>query len=357
MPSEPTPRIPEADREKFARELFAKYSRRGGTFYAADWQTRQHWLKEADELAPLLCAGLEEERDKLRREADGTHELLAHFRDERAALSNQLAEVRAEVEAAPNHTLGEGPREKILAILDSSSSLSGDGEERGEEGRDGAFLGCGDFEWKVGEGDVLVRVIEDGPGGPEATAQFVSSPERLADLIYGAGWAQSKLLDRSLSREPGGIATGTVVLGLASTQPESPGNSGEGDQRVVFEFHPECLEGENVREFHPEIVGAATGALRTMLGPEKDERAYRDADVLASCAVSEALKALVTVANLTQPVLGNSGGVEEGSIEKLKAAVTRLQATMFLTGSPPKDQDEALADLAALVDALGEETR
>jgi hypothetical protein len=95
------------------------------------------------------------------------------------------------------------------------------------------------------------------------------------------------------------------------TVSESPGDSGEGDQRVVFEFHPECLEGENVREFHPEIVGAAMGALRTMLDPEKDARAHRDADILASCAVSEALKALVAVADLTQPVPGSSGGVEE----------------------------------------------
>jgi len=46
--------------------------------------------------------------------------------------------------------------------------------------------------------------------------------------------------------------------------------------------------------------------------------------------------------------------VSQGEVENLKAAVTRLQATMFLTGSPPKSQDEALADLAALVDHLGE---
>ena len=94
----------------------------------------------------------------------------------------------------------------------------------------------------------------------------------------------------------------------ASTQPSSipvsegeNGSGEEGEQRVTFVFHPECLEGENVREFHPEIVGTATGALRAMLDPEKDERAHRDADVLASCAVSEALKALVTVATL-EPV-------------------------------------------------------
>lgn len=133
--------------------------------------------------------------------------------------------------------------------------------------------------------------------------------------------------------------------------PESPGNSGEGDQRVVFEFHPECLEAENVREFHPEIVGAATGALLTMLDPEKDERAHRDADLLASCAVSEALKALVTVADLTQPVpgnsaslitpssepgnssevsqSGNSGGVEEGSHEERMEALRGKQAELI----------------------------
>ena len=84
--------------------------------------------------------------------------------------------------------------------------------------------------------------------------------------------------------------------------PEDQQGSGveDGEKRVVFQYHPECLEGENVREFHPEITGAATGALRTMLDPEKDERAYRDADILASYAVSEALKALVTVAAFDQ---------------------------------------------------------
>jgi len=90
----------------------------------------------------------------------------------------------------------------------------------------------------------------------------------------------------------------------------------EGEKRVVFQYHPECLEGENVREFHPEIVGAATGALRTMLDPETDARAHRDADILASCAVSEALKALVAVASLNQTESpGNSGGDRDWQYE------------------------------------------
>lgn len=45
---------------------------------------------------------VERERDKLRHEAEGTHELLAHFRDERASLASRLTQLedglRGEVE-------------------------------------------------------------------------------------------------------------------------------------------------------------------------------------------------------------------------------------------------------------------
>jgi hypothetical protein len=82
---------------------------------------------------------------------------------------------------------------------------------------------------------------------------------------------------------------------VATDRPE------QGSDEVRISLDPACIEAENVREFHPEAVGAATGALRTLLQPDRDERAHRDADILASCAVSEALKALVTVAGLDQP--------------------------------------------------------
>lgn len=94
------------------------------------------------------------------------------------------------------------------------------------------------------------------------------------------------------------------------------------ERTVTFTFDPECIEAENVREFHPEIVGAATGALRTMLDPEDDARAHRDADILASCVVSEALKALVTVADLdtqpdqSKPSSTQGGGSDAGDLER-----------------------------------------
>lgn len=70
-------------------------------------------------------------------------------------------------------------------------------------------------------------------------------------------------------------------------------------QEVQIALDPECIEAENVREFYPEAVGAATGALQAVLDPDDDARAHRDADLLASCACSEAFKALVTVAGLS----------------------------------------------------------
>jgi hypothetical protein len=51
-------------------------------------------------------------------------------------------------------------------------------------------------------------------------------------------------------------------------------------------------------------------------------------------------------------VEGDCPGCGDCLLSSLRTAVTELQATMFLTGSPPKDQDEALAKLAGVVDAL-----
>jgi hypothetical protein len=84
-----------------------------------------------------------------------------------------------------------GPSEFRAAV----DALSGQHphSEPVEAERKGALLGHGDFEWKLGEGDALVRVIGDGENGPEVVASYVSTPQRLDDLIHGAKWACEKL--------------------------------------------------------------------------------------------------------------------------------------------------------------------
>lgn len=130
---------------------------------------------------------------------------------------------------------------------------------------------------------------------------------------------------------------------VESTQPVPSCLSEEGadDEKTVrIELDPECIEAENVREFYPEAVGAATGALRTMLSPEDDACAHRDADILASCAVSEALKAFVAVSTLSAP--SDTGGAG--------AAIVLTQeecaALCYAAAERPREQDGAALDSA-----------
>lgn len=69
------------------------------------------------------------------------------------------------------------------------------------------------------------------------------------------------------------------------------------DETVHIALDPDCIHAENVREFYPEAVGAAMGVLERELTP--GSRDLRDADILASCVVAEALQALVLVTALS----------------------------------------------------------
>jgi hypothetical protein len=67
------------------------------------------------------------------------------------------------------------------------------------------------------------------------------------------------------------------------------------DGEVVVRLDPDCIHGENIGEFHPEAIEAATAMLRGLLD-DSESRAHRDAGVLAACVVSVALQQLVRAA-------------------------------------------------------------
>jgi hypothetical protein len=212
----------------------------------------------------------------------------------------------------------EAAESKLSSVVEELERRQERAEAVEAKGRMGGWM-LGNA-YGLGEAIVLLRDkgTEQGGDGSGVGAgtcgdRHEVSPERETGVVHPSAGTSASVDSGVAIESDSGLEDGGV----------------EGDQRVVFEYHPECLEGENVREFHPEIVGAATGALRAMLDPEKDERAYRDADVLASCAVSEALKALVTVANLTQQNQNNQPPQGEGGGMKLLTAI----AVVLLIGS------------------------
>lgn len=71
------------------------------------------------------------------------------------------------------------------------------------------------------------------------------------------------------------------------------------DKRVAIELDPDCIHAENVGEFYPETVSAATDALTHMLTP--GTRDHRDAGILAACVVSTALHTLIATQQEVNP--------------------------------------------------------
>lgn len=64
------------------------------------------------------------------------------------------------------------------------------------------------------------------------------------------------------------------------------------DGLVSIALDPECIHAENVGEFHPEAINAATQMLENLLTEGSRDR--RDAGILAACTVGIALQTLVS---------------------------------------------------------------
>jgi hypothetical protein len=95
------PQVPNPRAEKAQKELERVEDERASLH--EKWEDAERLCGAACEERDQAEQKLSEvtaERDKLRSEADGRNELLAHFRDERAALSGRLAEVSGGVESA-----------------------------------------------------------------------------------------------------------------------------------------------------------------------------------------------------------------------------------------------------------------
>src|SRR6476620_3775924 len=170
--AEPTPRIPEAVKE------LAKH-------FPLAIKPRLEAAVEA--IAPLLCAGLEEERDKAELLAGDRGVELELAESDRKKVTQQLAKVRAEVErlrdlaakrrdeaikakpAAAEILTSEAQlidfaADGFHAILDSSSPLSGDGEERGEEEAEDRETALGIYEAALERIAADVQEVGTGTG-------------------------------------------------------------------------------------------------------------------------------------------------------------------------------------------------
>jgi hypothetical protein len=269
MPSEPTPRIPGAVKEELARRNYERANQAAGwSVIGAERQAPylDAACEDLEAIAPLLCAGLERERDEFERRYDRSVQA-HHLADiERNDSDRKLAEVRAEVEAALSHTLGERPREEILAILDSSSSLSGDGEERCACGHlaaehhrgDGvafspcALCPCENFSWESGAGSASKSLSRE-PGNREAFTTYEKSL-----LIARLARGKSVIEWRAAEEEP--VVDKLMRVLDALTQPV-PGNSG-GVEEAVALLQWEAQDASMWVERHwqvEKVVGATLG--------------------------------------------------------------------------------------------------
>lgn len=253
MPSEPTPRIPEAAKEKLAKsfwetrtfgETLPPWEQLGEDERQAHLQNAETFI--ANDLAPLLCAGLEEDLKEAECRPLPEELELVIGRAEKA--EQQLAEVRAEVERlrgeadAVGNTAALTPLIAIAAILGSSSSLSG-------EYRDGELLRHPNgSEWQVRErlgGDQDDYRCRRVVGTEQAN---ITGEERVFHREY---------MDRTFTRDLGPLSCGacggtdpdcTVCHGLATQH--LPGKSlprEPGDREAPGPLDLDALCGDGVQ--------------------------------------------------------------------------------------------------------------